>query len=225
MAKLSIVGTGPGSPDYVTPAARKTVKDAQIVIGAERSLILFREDIKGESLTLTAKNLDDALNYAVDSAKAGKSVAVLSTGDPGFSGLLGSVLKRTNSRHVEIAVIPGVSSVQACAAALQMCWDEVSLFSFHDVASSEKRIALAKAVKAGKDVVLIPNPKVFTPRMISSFLLKNGADKATPVVICENITLSDERIVQTTLENAAQQDFEPMCVMVIKSSSKMKMRD
>ncbi|MCW4047603.1 MAG: precorrin-6y C5,15-methyltransferase (decarboxylating) subunit CbiE [Candidatus Bathyarchaeota archaeon] len=225
MAKLSIVGTGPGSPDYVTSAARKTVQKAQIVIGAERSLSLFRRDIRGESLALTARNLDDALKYAVDSAKAGKSVALLSTGDPGFSGLLGSVLKRTSSEHVEIAVVPGVSSVQACAAALQMCWDEVSLFSFHDAASSEKKIALADAVKAGKDVVLIPNPKVFTPRMISSFLLKNGADKATPVIICENITLNDERIVHATLEEAAKQDFAPMCVMVIKSSSKMKKRD
>jgi cobalt-precorrin-7 (C5)-methyltransferase len=222
VAKLSIVGTGPGSPDYVTPAARKTVQNAQIVIGAERSLSLFRDDIRGELLTLTAKNLDDALKYAVDSAEAGKSVALLSTGDPGFSGLLGSILKRAHGEHVEIAVVPGISSVQACAAALQMCWDEVSLISFHDVADSEKKNALAEYVKAGKDVVLLPNPKIFTPNMISSFLIKNGADKATPVVICENLTMSDERIVQTTLEEAAKHDFAPMCVMIIQSSSKTK---
>jgi cobalt-precorrin-7 (C5)-methyltransferase len=220
VAKLSIVGTGPGSPDYVTPAARKTVQGSQIVIGAERSLSLFREDIRGEWLKLTAKNLNDALKYAVYSAKAGKSVALLSTGDPGFSGLLGSVLKRARGKQFEIAVVPGVSSVQACAAALQMCWDEASLFTFHDVASSEKKDALAKAVKAGKDVVLLPNPKVFTPRMISSYLIKSGVDKSTPVVICENLTLSDERIIETTLEEASKQDFASMCVIVIKSSRK-----
>jgi cobalt-precorrin-7 (C5)-methyltransferase len=222
MAKLSIVGTGPGSPDYVTPAARKAVQNAQIVIGAERSLRLLREDIRGESVALTAKNLEESLEYAVASARAGRAVVLLSTGDPGFSGLLGSVLKRTRGENVEIAVVPAVSSVQACAAALQMCWDEAVLISFHDAASSEKKDALVEAVKAGRDVVLLPNPKVFTPSMVSSFLIESGTDRATRVALCENLTLSGERIVEATLDEASKQDFASMCVMVIKSGSKMK---
>ena len=88
MAKINIVGVGPGSPDYVTPAARKTVQQAQVVIGAQRSLNLFTADIKGENVVLTAKNLQDALKQAAESVKDGKNVALLSTGDPGFSGLI-----------------------------------------------------------------------------------------------------------------------------------------
>ena len=76
MAKINIVGVGPGSPDYVTPAARKTVQQAQIVIGAQRSINLFTEDIKGEKVVLTAKNLQSALKKAVESVKMGKNVAV-----------------------------------------------------------------------------------------------------------------------------------------------------
>ena len=48
MAKLNIVGVGPGSADYVTPAARKTVAQAQIVIGAQRSLDLFTATSKAK---------------------------------------------------------------------------------------------------------------------------------------------------------------------------------
>ena len=55
MAKLNIVGVGPGSPDYVTPAARKTVQEAQVIIGAERSLNLFKADIHGETMVLRLK--------------------------------------------------------------------------------------------------------------------------------------------------------------------------
>ena len=61
MAKINIVGVGPGSSDYVTPIARKTVQQAQVVIGAQRSLNLFLSDIKGEVFVLTAKSLNEAL--------------------------------------------------------------------------------------------------------------------------------------------------------------------
>ena len=61
MAKINIVGVGPGSADYVTPAARKIVQKTQLVIGAKRSLNLFPADIKGESVVLTAKNLNSIL--------------------------------------------------------------------------------------------------------------------------------------------------------------------
>ena len=216
VAKLNVVGIGPGSADYVTPAARKTVQDADVVIGAERSLSLFRNDIKGETVALTAKNVNEILKYAAESAEKGKTVALLSTGDPGFSGLLRSISKYIVEKDVEVNVIPGVSSVQACAARLCMCWDEMSLFSFHKGTTAEKKAQLLKAVKEGKDIMLLPDPQGFPPRGIASFLIEAGLDKKTPVFVCERLTLSDERVVESTLEQAATLDFDALCVMVIK---------
>ena len=216
LAKLSVVGVGPGSPDYITPAARKVVQEAQVVVGAERSLRLFRKDIKGEAVPLTAKNVDEVLKYAAESAEKGKTVTLLSTGDPGFSGLLRPILEKTRGKDVEVTVIPGVSSVQACAARLRMCWDEMSLFSFHKGTTAEKKAQLAKAVREGKDIMLLPDPKAFSPREIASFLIKDGLDKGTPVFVCENLTLDNERIVESTLEQASKLDFGALCVMVIK---------
>ena len=215
MAKLSVVGIGPGSQDYVTPAARKTVQNADVVIGAERSLSLFRKDIKGEAVPLTAKNVNEILKYAVESAEKGKMVALLSTGDPGFSGLLRSV-KNVAEKDVEVNVIPGVSSIQACAARLCMCWDEMNLFSFHKGTTAEKKAQLLKAIREGKDIMLLPDPKAFPPRKITSFLVKSGLDKETPVFVCECLTLRDERIVESTLERVSKLDFNALCVMVIK---------
>ena len=220
MAKLSVVGIGPGSLDYVTPAARQAVQDADVVIGAERSLSLFREDIRSEAVALTAKNVNEILQYAAESAKKGKTVALLSTGDPGFSGLLRSISKYIEEKDVEVNVIPGVSSIQACAARLCMCWDEMSLFSFHKGTTAEKKAQLLKAVKEGKDIMLLPDPKAFPPRVIARFLINSGLDKDTPVFVCERLTLSDERIVESTLERAATLDFNVLCVMVIKVNQK-----
>ena len=69
------------------------MQQADLVIGAQRSLNLFTADIKGDKMVLTAKNLQDALKQAAESVKSGKKVALLSTGDPGFSGLLHTVLE------------------------------------------------------------------------------------------------------------------------------------
>src|SRR5208283_535258 len=161
LAKFYIVGAGPGSADYVTPAARKAVQEAQMVIGAECVLGLFREDIKSQTLVLTCENIDEALKCASGSAESGKTVAVISTGDPGFSGLLGSVLRRSLGKNVGVTVIPGISSLLACAAKLCMPWDDAVLLTFHKGASIERKREFADAVKAGKTVMLLPDPAVF----------------------------------------------------------------
>jgi cobalt-precorrin-7 (C5)-methyltransferase len=220
MAKLHIVGTGPGSPDYVTPAAKKVVQQAQLVIGAERSLSLFCNDIKGKTIALTAKNVDEVLKQAVETVKGGKTVALLSTGDPGFSGLLGSVLRRSIGKSVEVNVVPGISSIQACTAKLCLSWDDAVLFAFHDDTSVEKKRELAEAVKAGKTVLLLPDPKAFGPNEIANYLIKAGVNKDTRIIVCENLTLADEKIGETTLEGATKQSLASLCVIVVKSNLK-----
>jgi len=218
LAKLNIVGVGPGSPDYVTPAARKTVQQAEVVIGAQRSLNLFGEDIKGETMVLTAKNLNKALKFAVESAKKGKNVSLLSTGDPGFSGLLHTVLESGLVKAEEINVVPGVSSIQACAARLGVSWDTMCLFTFHEGnVTTEDKKHLLSCIKNAKTVMLLPDSRAFPPSEIASFLLKAGADEETSVFVCENLTLDNEKATSTSLEGVSKQTFGSLCVMVIKA--------
>jgi cobalt-precorrin-7 (C5)-methyltransferase len=218
VAKISIVGAGPGSPDYVTPIAKKTVRNAQVVIGAERALELFTGEIKGETLKLNAKNMNETLNKAVDLAQKGKSVAILSTGDPGFSGLLKTFLRVAEGKSVEVEVVPGISSVQVCAARLSIPWDELSLFSFHEGVNAEKKAKFAEVVKDGRAALLLPDPKSFSPAEAAKFLIERGVDAETAVFVCENLTLSDERVVSSTLGEVVRSSFSPLCVMVIKPS-------
>lgn len=219
MAKINIVGAGPGSPDYVTPAAKKAVQQAQLVIGAQRSIALFTDDIKGESVVLTAKNLQDLLKQAAQSVKNGKDVALLSTGDPGFSGLLHTVKESGLFQESDIKVTPGVSSIQACAAHLNISWDNTRLFTFHDNVSDDEKQKLVSAFQCGRTILLLPNSRGFAPKDIAALLLETGADKKTQVYICENITLENEKITSSTLEGIAGQTFGALCVMVIKQTA------
>jgi cobalt-precorrin-7 (C5)-methyltransferase len=219
LAKINIVGVGPGSPDYVTPAARKAVAQADVVIGAQRSLSLFSAEVKGEVLVLTARNLQDALKHGVELAKNGKNVALLSTGDPGFSGLLHTILESGLVTAENITVIPGVSSIQACAAKIGISWDSTCLFTFHEgnVTVNDKNHLLS-CVNNGKNILLLPDSRAFPPKEIASFLIEGGVDKKTPVYICDNITLENEKVTASTLEKVAEQTFGSLCVMVIKQT-------
>ena len=220
MAKLNIVGVGPGSPDYVTPAAKKAVVKAALVIGAQRSLALLAGEVKGEEVVLTAKNLQELLIRAAEAIKAGKEVALLSTGDPGFSGLLHTALESGLFTPEDINVVPGVSAIQACAARLGISWDNARLFTFHEGdVSDDAKSKLVSAYQCGRTIMLLPALKGFVPKDIAARLLETGADPKTSVYICENVTLEDEKITQTTLEKAADQSFCSLCVMVIKQTT------
>jgi cobalt-precorrin-7 (C5)-methyltransferase len=219
LAKINIIGTGPGSPDYVTPIARKTVQNANLVIGAQRSLNLFIADIKGKQIILSAKNLADSLKQASESIKEGKNVALLSTGDPGFSGLLHTVQECGFFDTAEINVIPGVSSIQACAARLNISWDDTRLFTFHNEVLDGEKEKLISAVKCGRTILLLPNSQGFAPRDIARFLIELDTDKETPVYICENVTLENEKTTISTLGQIDDQSFSSLCVMVIKANS------
>jgi cobalt-precorrin-7 (C5)-methyltransferase len=219
LGKLDIVGVGPGSADYVTPAARKAVQQAQLVIGAQRSINLFTGDIKGEKIALTAKSLAEILKEAAQAVKNGKNVALLSTGDPGFSGLLHTVQESGLFDIKEINVIPGVSSIQACAAKINHSWDNTRLFTFHEgQVSEDQKEKLVSAYQCGKTIILLPDAKSFAPKDIAALLIETGADKNIPVFVCENLTLESEKITSTTLEDLQGLTFGSLAVMVIKQN-------
>ncbi|HSV49939.1 MAG TPA: precorrin-6y C5,15-methyltransferase (decarboxylating) subunit CbiE [Candidatus Acidoferrales bacterium] len=219
MAKLNIVGVGPGSADYVTPAARKTVQQAQLVIGAQRSINLFTNDVKGEKIVLTAKNLSECLKEAAKAVTSGKNVTLLSTGDPGFSGLLHTVQESELFSSPQINVIPGVSSIQACAAKLNLSWDNTRLFTFHEgQVTEDQKEELVSAHQCGRTIILLPDAKSFAPKDIAALLIETGADKQTPVYVCENLTLENERVTSISLEELQGQTFDSLSVMVIKQN-------
>ena len=222
MAKLYLIGAGPGVKEYVTPAAREKVREAAIVIGAERALDLFREDIKNEAYVIKAENLDEMLGRALSSAEEGKSVALMSTGDPTFFGLLKPLLER-GTQGIEFEVVPGISSLQVCTSRLQICLEEIGLIlSFHGQPNTD-RARLLEATGNGKVALILPDPKLFQPDQISKFLIDSGIDPKTPAAVCENLAYENERITEGDLRTVSTEKFGPMCLMVVGLRTRRKL--
>jgi len=205
MSKLYVVGIGPGSRDYLTQAALNAVNNSDTVIGSKRALDLFKTD--SQKIEINAKNMNESLKESVDKVKNGKTVAILSTGDPGFSGVLKPILNLKSS--VEIEVIPGVSSVQLCAAKLKIPWDDVDLITMHGKGISEEILDI---IENGKPSIILPN---FKPAELAEFLVENGVDKNRKISVCEKLSYEDEKIVKSTLKDISEMEFGYMCVVVV----------
>jgi len=206
LPKLYIIGTGPGSSDYITSAAVSTVKSLDILVGSQRALNLFPE-FEGETLILRARNVDQMMSKSIDLINKGKKVAILSTGDPGFSGLLKLILKLRDD--LEIEVIPGISSLQLAAARLQIPWDEANILTLHGKGNSE---ILMNFLNMDKPTFVLPDFKV---EELALFLLEKGINPQRKVAVCEKLSYPDEKIVKTTLRELKDMDFSYLCVMVI----------
>jgi len=163
MSKLFVVGIGPGSEDYLTFKARKIADSVEILIGSRRALELFPET-SGEKIELDPKNMEKGFGYAISEVRKGKSVALLSTGDPGFSGILKPVLDLSGNLDVE--VVPGISSIQLCAAKLKVPWDEANLITLHGKGVS---LELLEALKNGKLTMVLPN---FNAKEVAEFFTR-----------------------------------------------------
>lgn len=208
--KIYIIGIGPGSSEYLTKKAVDTVKTSDYTVGSTRAIDLF-DDVNNK-IAFNVKDLLDKLEKGVDLAIEGNTVSILSTGDPGFSGVLNTVLRIANEKNFpeeKIEVIPGISSLQLAAARNHIQWDNANVMTFHGRENIED---ILKVINNGKTTIALPSKKV---RDMAQFLLDNGVDEHREVVVCERLSYDDEKIVRSTLKDIANSEFTYMCIIVI----------
>lgn len=208
--KIYIIGIGPGSSEYLTKKAVDTVKMSDYTVGSTRAIELF-EDVQN-TIAFNVKELLDKLNEGVELAVNGNTVSILSTGDPGFSGVLNTVLRISDEKNFpkeKIEVIPGISSLQLAAARNHIQWDNANVMTFHGRENIED---ILPVINNGKVTIALPSRKV---KDMAQFLLDNGVEEDRKVVVCERLSYPDEKIVSATLKDIAKSEFTYMCIMII----------
>lgn len=120
MGKVWFVGAGPGDPDLITIKGRDLLASAGAIMYAgslvsENALRFAAEgcqvvDSKGMAL-------EEITDWLIEQAKQHDTVVRLQTGDPGLYGALMEMTQPLDAAGIEVAVVPGVSSAMASAAA------------------------------------------------------------------------------------------------------------
>ena len=202
--RIHIVGCGPGSKDYVSPAAREAVRSADVLLGSRRLLDLFPE-FTGPAVPWQG-GTQDMLNELARVTDGGQAAAVLVSGDPGLFSLARNVLERFGASACRI--VPGVSSVQVAFARLGLAGANAKILSAHGRSPDVRAGELA-----GHDTVAIlagtPEAMAFCARAAGDLRPSHAA------FICENLTLADERIRRLEPEAVASCSASSLTVVVL----------
>jgi precorrin-6y C5,15-methyltransferase (decarboxylating) CbiE subunit len=203
--KVYIIGIGPGTEDYLLPIARRAIESSDCLIGGKRALRLF-QDLQKEEILLEG-NFDEVVHFLLEE-KGKKKIAVLVSGDPGLYSFLGKVSRVLKGD--EYVVIPGISTAQIAFARIGEAWEDTTILSLH----GRRMDDLATRVKESSKIFLFTDPN-FPPGQIASHLLERGVENRRAIVM-ENLTYSNERVIDTDLAHLSEMEGFGLCVMIIK---------
>jgi precorrin-3B C17-methyltransferase len=120
---LSIVGIGPGAEAHTTPAALQAIREADVVVGYTTYIRLVRPLLEGKEIIKTGMTEEiGRARAAVERARAGARVAIISSGDAGVYGMAGlvfQVLQDLGWRRGDppaLQIIPGMTALNSTAS-------------------------------------------------------------------------------------------------------------
>lgn len=121
--RLAVIGLGPGAAELMVPAVKAELARATDVLGYETYVRMagpFRDD-QVQHCTDNREEMQRA-RHAFRLAAAGRSVIVVSSGDPGVFAMAAAVLEALHESNdpawhsVDLEILPGVSASLATAA-------------------------------------------------------------------------------------------------------------
>ena len=230
---LTVVGLGPGRAAHRTPAASAAVRSADVVVGYG-PYVDQAADLLDACHEVVRSVIGDEVvraKQAVAEATAGRSVAVVCSGDAGVYAMASLVLEVAGdeSQAVEVEVVPGVTASLAAAALLG-----APLGHDHVVISLSDRLTpwsvIERRLEAGAAadlVVVLYNPRSSgrTWQLDAARRILLGArSPATPVGVVRDVARPGESVSITTL-GALDAGAVGMTTCVIVGSSTTRVID
>ena len=219
---IYVIGIGPGCRDLMTQEAISAMEDAEVIVGYKTYIKLVEDFVKDKEVVQNGMRKEvDRCQDAIDIAKTGKKVAVISSGDAGIYGMAGLILELITKQELDIPVkvVPGVTASIGAAAVLGApIMHDFCHISLSDLMTPweviEKRLRLA----AEADFVIClynPRSKGRSEHLANAFkIMGEFKDGSTPVGIVKDVGRADEEKFICTFDTM---DFErvDMTTMVI----------
>lgn len=206
--KVWFVGAGPGDPDLITVKGRDLI--------ARAGAILYAGSLVSEATTRWAPakcdiqdskgmNLDEINDWLISRAKTHETVIRLQTGDPGLYGALIEMVQALDAAEIEVAVVPGVSSAMASAAA------GVESLTLPEVTQTVilTRVEGRTPMPDGESLQALASHHSTLCLFLSITLLKKvqtellaaGWSKDSPILVVHKASWPEEKLVRGTLDN------------------------
>lgn len=221
--RLFGLGLGPGDPELLTLKAHRLLRAAEVIVyPLARAGVSFARAIAAPHLPGGQREIAIAIEMSTDRAPgqgaydaaaieiaheldAGRDVAVLCEGDPFFYGSFLHLFARLSGRY-ETAIVPGISSIMAGAAAIRrpLSARQDTVVILPATLPDE---ALRARIEAHESVAILKLGRHFA--RVKALIAAMGL--TTQAVYAERVSLPDERI----LPLAETDDAAPYFALVL----------
>lgn len=224
--EVAVVGTGPAGPLWLTAETRRVLADAEVLVGY--TTYLDRVPVKPGQIRHGSDNKveSERAEFALDLARRGKRVAVVSGGDPGVFAMATAVLEvagQPEYKDVPVRVLPGVTAANAAAAAAGApLGHDYATISLSDRLKPWEVIAERLRAAAAADLVLaLYNPgsrsRTWQVAQARELLLELRAPQ-TPVVVARDVGGPEQSVRIVTLAELEPSEVDMRTILLIGSS-------
>lgn len=218
-----IVGVLDNGAEGLTPDALASLRAADLVIGAGRTLSLFAGHLaEGAERRDLGGRLPQVPDWIAEARRNGKRVAVLATGDPlchGIAAYLGGKLGRE-----ALEILPNVSTIQLACARLGLPWQDMAIGSVHSRDAGEWTpgagpehglYGLLQKLRQADLMGVFTSPEN-GPDRIARMLQAEGLGEEFEMAVAEKLLQTDERITgwQGIAEAAGRRYADPNVVLL-----------
>lgn len=205
--KVYFIGAGPGDPDLITVKGSKILSRADIVIYAGS---LVSPEIlswcQKDAVIMDSAGMDLEQVCGVYGANKDRDgiIARVHTGDPSLFGAIQEQMEFLREKDISYTIIPGVSSFQAAAAALEQEYTLPGVSQSLIISRVEGRTP----VPAREDLETLAKSKAtmalflsisFIDKVCEKLLTSYGRD--TPAAVVYRASWPDQKILRTTLSD------------------------
>lgn len=230
---INVVGIGPGDLKMMTFQAKEAIDNSQVIVGYKTYINLIKPILSDKEIVSNGMKQEiERCKEAIEIAKTGKTVAVISSGDAGVYGMAGLILELLEAEKLDLKVniIPGVTASTAAAALLgSPLMHDYCHISLSDLLTPmdliEKRVELASQ---GDFVICFYNPrsKGREHHLERAFeLIKKYKSADTVVGIVKNAAREDEEKIITTLEAIDYTLVDMTSIVIVGNNSTYKADD
>ena len=228
---LYVVGIGPGAQEHATPAALQAIADSQLVVGYTTYIKLVRHLLEGKEIVKTGMTEEiGRARVAIERARDGATVSLISSGDAGVYGMAGLVFqvlqemgwKRGDSP--ELRIIPGMTALNSCASLVgaPLVHDFCSI-SLSDLLTPWSVIERRIEAAASADFVIgLYNPASGrrTRQIVDAqTIIRGHREGRTPVALVKSAYREMEQVILTDLDTFLDYEIGMLTTVIIGSSN------
>ncbi|MFI6772819.1 precorrin-3B C(17)-methyltransferase [Nocardia sp. NPDC050412] len=225
--EVVVVGLGPGSPDWTTPEVERALADATDLVGYT-TYINRVPSRPGQRRHASDNRVEsERAAMALDLAKHGAKVVVVSSGDPGVFAMAAAVLEESADpqwQGVPVRVLPGLTAANAVASRVGApLGHDYAMISLSDRLKPWEVVAQRLSAVAAADMAIaIYNPassqRMWQVAAMRDVLLEHRKPD-TPVVLGRDVGGPTESVRVVTLAELDPAEVDMRTLLIIGAST------